>query len=79
MSKMYQVADTTGKLGTSCSFGLSDDGFANRKDAKVVRDALNVQHNSSTKSNEKPRFVVCRGEDHPRGPTDGLDHSQDWD
>ncbi len=69
MSKMYQVADTSGKLG------ISEEGFAKREDAKTARDALNTKHNSVVEPSAKPRFVVCRGEDHPRGATDGHDHT----
>ena len=69
MSKMYQVADTSGKLG------ISEGGLAKREDAKTARDALNTKHNGGAKDNAKPRFVVCRGEDHPRGATDGHDHT----
>ena len=67
--KMYQVIDTSGE------HGISDKGFASRKAAKVIRDNLNTKHNGATKDDAKPRFVVCRGEDHPRGPTDGHDHT----
>ncbi|KKL28078.1 hypothetical protein LCGC14_2378720 [marine sediment metagenome] len=69
MSKMYQIADTTGE------FGISDEGFAKREDAKGARDKLNTKHNGRAEDNAKPRFVVCRGDDHPRGATDGHDHT----
>lgn len=69
MIDMYQVADTAGE------FGISNEGFANRTDAKKLRDALNTKHNGGAKDDGKPRFVVCRGEDHPRGTTDGHDHT----
>lgn len=69
MSKMYQIADTTGE------FGISDESFAKREDAKAARNALNTKHNGSAKNDAKPRFVVCRGVNHPRGPTDGHDHT----
>lgn len=69
MSKMYQVIDTSGNLG------ISAEGFATREDAKGVRNNLNTKHNSAAKGDAKPRFVICRGEDHPRGTTDGNDHT----
>ena len=71
MTKMYQVADTTGE------FGISDEGFAKREDAKGARDYLNTTHNGGgTTPDGKPRFVVCRGEDHPHDMTDGHDHTR---
>lgn len=69
MNKMYQVIDTSGDVG------ISEEGFARRQDAKVLRNRLNNNHNGFAKDDEKPRFVICRGEDHPRGPTDGHDHT----
>lgn len=69
MSKMYQVIDT------SDADRISEEGFARRQDAKVLRNRLNTKHDGTTNGDGKPRFVVCRGEDHPRGPTDGHDHT----
>ena len=70
MTKMYQVADTT--VGKN---GISEESFANREDAKKLRDVLNTKHGCTVEDSAKPRFVVCRGEDHPRGATDGHDHT----
>lgn len=69
MSKMYQVIDT------SDSSRISEEGFARRQDAKMLRNRLNAKHDGHAEGSAKPRFVVCRGEDHPRGPTDGHDHT----
>jgi len=67
---MYQIADSTGDLG------ISEDGFPNRELARLARNAVNDIHNSRAKTpGGKPRFVICRGEDHPRGATDGNDHT----
>ncbi|KKL54539.1 hypothetical protein LCGC14_2264380 [marine sediment metagenome] len=70
MTKMYQVADTT--VGEN---GISEEGFATREAAKKLRDTLNTKHGCDVEKDDKPRFVVCRGEDHPRGTTDGHDHT----
>ena len=70
MLDMYRIADSTGDLG------ISEDTFPRKDLAKLARDGLNESHNSAAKTpNGKPRFVVCRGEDHPRGSTDGNDHT----
>ncbi len=66
---IYQVIDTSGNLG------ISEESFAKREDAKVLRNSLNTKHNSIAEGSAKPRFVVCRGVNHPRGPTDGHDHT----
>lgn len=67
--KMYQVIDT------SDASRISEEGFENRKDAKVLRNRLNAKHNGAAEGDGKPRFVVCRGVNHPRGKTDGHDHT----
>lgn len=71
MDKMYQIADTTGDLG------ISEDCFPRKDLAKLARDGLNASYNSRAKETDgKPRFVICRAEDHPRGKTDGHDHTR---
>ncbi len=75
MLKMYRIADSTGGLG------ISEDTFPRKDLAKLARDGLNTTHDSHAKKDGgKPRFVVCRAEDHPRGSTDGRDHtvSKKW-
>lgn len=67
--KMYQVIDTSGNLG------ISEEGWESRAAAKARRNILNAKHNCTIEGDAKPRFVVCRGEDHPNGPTDGHDHT----
>ncbi len=66
---MYQVIDT------SDASSISDEGFATREDAKGLRNRLNTKYNGGVKGDAKPRFVVCRGVNHPRGGTDGHDHT----
>ncbi len=71
MTKMYQIADSAGNLG------ISEDTFPRKDLAKLARDSLNTLHDSHAKTPDgKPRFVICRGEDHPRGATDGNDHTR---
>lgn len=65
MTNMYQVIDTKTKKAV-------DTGFKNRELAKVVRNELNEKNNSDVEGSGKPRFVVSRGTDHPRGPSDGV-------
>ena len=70
MLVMYRIADSTGDLG------ISEDSFPRKDLAKLARDGLNTSHDSHAKTpNGKPRFVVARGADHPRGMTDGNDHT----
>ncbi len=64
---IYQVVDTKARK-------VIEVGFESRETAKVVRNELNAVHNSSPEGNGKPRYVVSRGSDHPRGETDGIDH-----
>lgn len=66
---IYQVIDTSGDLGRA------EESFAKREDAKGLRNKLNTKHNGGAKGDAKPRFVVCRGVNHPRGDTDGFDHT----
>lgn len=71
MTKMYQIADTTGDLG------VSEDTFPSKDIAKLARDSLNESYAGQAKTTDgKPRFVICRGKDHPRGTTDGHDHTR---
>ncbi len=44
---MYQVIDTSGGLG------ISEESFACRQDAKVLRNRLNTKHNGSAKNDAK--------------------------
>lgn len=65
---MYQVVKTSDKTVVA-------EGFAKRKDAKKVRDEKNggpahLLHND---------FIVSRGSDHPRGPSNGhVEKSKRW-
>ena len=43
-----------------------ESGFANREGARKLRN----YHTEKSGSN----YVICRGEDHPKGSTDGHDH-----
>ena len=75
MLDMYRVADSTGDLG------ISHDSFPRKDLAKLARDGLNDIHNGHAKTPDgKPRFVISRAGDHPRGKTDGNDHtvSKKW-
>lgn len=63
---MYQVVDSNDK-------SVVAEGFAKRKDAKPTRDKKNASANSTD------RFIVSRGSDHPRGPSNGfVQQSKRW-
>lgn len=67
---IYRIADTTGDLG------ISEDTFPSKDIAKLARNSLNELHNGQAKTPDgKPRFVICRAVNHPRGATDGFDHT----
>lgn len=59
---MYKVVDTN----THKTIG---DGFANRTDAKVMRDKRN---GGKPKDDKMPRYIVSRGMFHPKGPSNGI-------
>ncbi len=65
MNNIYQVVDTKARKVVA-------EGFKSREEAKVVRNANNEETKGEAEGNGKPRFVVSRGTDHPRGPTDGV-------
>ena len=57
---IYRVVDrSTGNVVAS--------GFAARSKARIDRDKAN--------ENAKADCVICRGKDHPKGSTDGVDRS----
>ena len=57
---MYRVIDTN-------DHSVVKSGFNSRADAKKIRD---------TKNGEKSeRYIVSRGEDHPRGSSNGINHT----
>ena len=62
---IYRVVDTRTKKVVA-------SGFSTKKEAKAIRNQRNEEANSTQSDDSKPRFVVARGEDHPRGSTDGV-------
>lgn len=65
---MYKIVDTHKKIDVKT-------GFAKREDAKPKRNELNIAANDKAVNGEKPRYVVSRDFMHPRGETDGFDHT----
>lgn len=65
MLNVYQVVDSN-------NGSVMATGFESRSAAKPKRDKLN----GTDKYNDaKPRYVIARGSDHPKGETDGRSHS----
>ena len=54
---IYRVIDTNDN-------SVVKAGFAKRKAAKVIRDKKNGEKGT--------RYIVSRGEDHPRGSSNGI-------
>lgn len=65
---MYKIVDTHEKVNV-------ETGFANREDAKPTRNKLNTAAKDKAVDGAKPRYVISRGAMHPRGETDGFDHT----
>lgn len=65
---MYKIVDTHKKVTVAT-------GFSKREDAKPTRNKLNIEAKVEVKKDAKPRFVVSRDDLHPRGATDGFDHT----
>ena len=65
---MFKIVDTRKKIDV-------ETGFAKREDAKPKRDKLNGATIANMVDGAKRRFVISRGANHPRGETDGFDHT----
>jgi len=65
---MYKIVDTHNKATMAT-------GFASREAAKPARNKLNSDAGVVIEKDVKPRFVISRDTMHPRGETDGIDHS----
>lgn len=65
---MYKIVDTLKKINIQ-------SGYACREDAKPKRDELNIAVGDKAVNGEKPRYVISRDANHPRGETDGFDHT----
>ena len=65
---MYKIVDTRKKVDVKT-------GFDTREDAKPKRDELNGSTVANMVKDAKRRFVISRDASHPRGETDGFDHT----
>ncbi len=65
---MYKIVDTRKNIDV-------ETGFAKREDAKPKRDELNGATVANMHEDAKRRFVISRDASHPRGETDGFDHT----
>jgi hypothetical protein len=68
MVDIYRVVDS--ERGVVMGFDFPLKGLA-----KNLRNQLLKGFGKEIEGNKKPRYVVARGEDHFRGPTDGRDHT----
>ena len=67
MTNMYQIVDTRNHTVVETGFERKEaKRKGDKKAAKPVRDVLN-----DGVKNSDP-FIISRGEDHPRGPSNGI-------
>lgn len=65
---MYKIVDTLKRIDIQ-------SGYACREYAKPKRNELNGPVKDNFKLGDKRRFVISRDVNHPRGETDGFDHT----
>jgi len=65
---MYKIIDTQTK-------SMVAGGFVSREAAKPARNKMNSDAGVVVEKDAKPRFVISRDAMHPRGETDGFDHT----
>lgn len=67
MTNMYQIVDTRNHNVVETGFERKEaKRKGDKKAAKPMRDELNADVKNSDP------FIVCRGEDHPHGPSNGI-------